>query len=258
MLLKQQKRYKIFNMAEQKRNLNEKNVILAWQLWVLARMRFLLGRNCVISDNNLRYMKDSLTKRMDGNWQRMATDPRNRDAKGLFCMNRAQHNMLLDLNDKELADLLKFIENFEVTVRDQKIALMKGKRALNIDAAKEPTKESTRNLSEKNVLLGWQLWTMARMRYMLGQNCTLTDGQLGMMKTSLMKRMDANWQNMIANPRNRNSKGQFCMNYAQQNLLSTASEKELDDLANFMYNLEMNIREQKRSLTSVKLKIRNS
>ena len=236
--------------------MNEKNIVIAWQLWVLARMRFLLGRDCVMSDNDLRKMKETLTKRMELNWQRMTNDPRNRDSKGHFCMHRAQQGMLQDLNEKELGDLLKFMENFEVSVREQKIALMKGQRTWNINvSAPEPAKESKRQLNENNVILGWQLWTMARMRCMLGRNCVLTDNQLGLMKTTLTKRMDDDWQKMITHPKNRNSKGQFCMQYAQQRLLYELNEKELDDLIGFMHNLEMNVREQKRSVTASKVRL---
>ena len=207
-----------------------------------------------MNDNHLRIMKESLTKRMEENWQRMITDPRNRDNKGQFCMHRAQDSMMQDLTETELSDLLKFIENFEILVRDQKVALMKGTRLAGIDN-EEIVKESKRKLNEKNVAMGWQLWTISRMRFMLGRTDVLSDNQLINMKASIFKRMDENWQRMTANPKNRDRKGHFCMHYAQRNLLVNMDKKDLDDLANFMYNLEMNIRDQKRVLAAGKLKI---
>jgi len=241
-------------MAESKRNLNEKNVILAWQLWVLGRMRFLLGGSFSLNDENLRIMKESLTKRMSNNWQRMVTDPRNRDIKGQFCLHRAQNSLTQDLSEKELDDLLKFIENFEVMIRDQKAALTKGTRLAGIDNDKV-FKESNRKLNERNVAMGWQLWTISRMRFMLGRTDVLSDNQLTAMKASLFRRMDDDWQLMTANPKNRDRRGHFCMHHAQRNLLVTMEKKDLDDLIMFMHNLEMSIRDQKQSLTVSKLKV---
>jgi len=226
-----------------------------WTKWVVGRMRRMHGANCRLTDIQLREQGKILTSRMDANWQRMVTSPRNRDRLGFFCMRNAQHGIFADLNAKQLDKMISHMETFEFQLREQKIALrnVRTKTATkNVPdpAPKIPGKPKVENETcvENNVVALWNKWALGRMRRMHGGNCKLTDEQLFEQKRVLTTRMDSNWQKMSTDTRNRDERGLFCMRRAKDHMLADLSEMQLDKMVRHTELFETQLRDQKNAL----------
>jgi len=226
-----------------------------WTKWVVGRMRRMHGPNCRLTDVQLREQGKVLTNRMDSNWQKMVNSPRNRDRQGFFCMRNAQHSIFADLNSKQLDKMIRHMEIFEFQLREQKNALrtVRTKGAVKTSVDKEPKtpgKPQTESdvCVENNVVALWNKWALGRMRRMHGGSCKLTDEQLLEQKRILSTRMDANWQKMTMDTRNRDERGLFCMRRAKDHMLADLSDKQIDKMVRHTELFEMQLRDQKNAL----------
>jgi hypothetical protein len=237
----------------------EKNVWLLWKKWTLGRMRRMHGANCKLTGNQLLAQKQVLSNRLDSNWQKLVDDPRNRDNRGYFCMRNAQENMMSDLTERQLDKMILHMEAFEFQLREQKLSLQTTSvkptgRTAKVDQTTQiadrvtDKKIETGECVENNIVLLWNKWALGRMRRTHGADCSLTNNQLLEQKRVLAGHMDANWQAMVDDPRNRDERGLFCMRNAKNHMLSDLSPKQINRMLQHTEAFEIQLREQRLAL----------
>jgi len=105
---------------------------------------------------------------------------------------------------------------------------------------------------ESIIAVLWTKWALGRMRRMHGASCRLSDIQLTEQSKVLTNRMDANWQKMVNDPKNRDQQGFFCMRNAQNNMFANLNERQLEKMVSHMENFEFQLREQKHFLRNAR------
>ena len=234
-----------------------------WKIFVLAVAKKSMGRHGVMDDRCLAMWKRQLRTKMSDNFDDMTRSRRNRDAQGNFCLRHAQDNMLGSLSGGQLKNLETFITNLQNVVAQQRMALRSMSRRTTAPLPKKvddknkgapaPTTSVERcgAISREDDWIFWKVFVLSVAKKSLGKDGAMTNDGLHLWKGTLANQMDDNYEDMVRSPRNKDAEGNFCLQYAQANMLTTLNGRQLDNLDRFISNFEAVLGQQKSAIQSM-------